>query len=145
MTKYLDSITKILSIALIPIAIAVSPAVFNWASKDRKVDSIIINNAFTILAASPSNKEAAEFKDWARKIIENYSGEKFTDEEKVALEKKGLPLPTISLDSLGVLGKPCPALKFEAGQIMPQVIEVTKEYAICRNKVEALLEILTTP
>ena len=53
MAKQLDSLIKILSVALIPIAIAVSPAVFNWASKDRKVDSIIINNAFTILAASP--------------------------------------------------------------------------------------------
>lgn len=145
MAKQLDSLIKILSVALIPIAIAVSPAVFNWASKDRKVDSIIINNAFTILAASPNNKEAAEFKEWARKIVEKYSNEKFSEKEKIALKSSGLPIAPVSLEALGILGEPCPVFKFEAGKVMPQVADIAVEYALCSSKVEALLEIFATP
>lgn len=100
-------LNNILLIALIPIAVAVSPAIFDWASNDRNVDSIIIKSAFTILSSSTENEEGKNIRNWAIKIVEKYSGEDFSEAEKQYLKTFSLPNPIILADIPLSLTTPC--------------------------------------
>ena len=49
---------------------------------------------------------------------------------------------TVLIELPEKLKEPCPKVKFVAGQLMPQVIKLRKDYIVCKAKLKAVVELL---
>lgn len=68
----LERNAKIFALVVIPLAVAIGPAAFNWTSKNEELSLEYMKLAVRILQ-TPQSEEQEHLREWATKIIEEYT------------------------------------------------------------------------
>lgn len=96
--KLFEASWKPIAAIAVPIAVAVSPAIYKYYTFDRGVDGIIAEQALQILRSSPDFDENSEVsdaekgvRDWAISVIERYSQTEFPEDARELLRQTATP------------------------------------------------------
>jgi protein-disulfide isomerase-like protein with CxxC motif len=71
-----------LSVAGIAFAGSVISALYAYANRNRELDIELVKIGVSILRADPKETQTQGAREWAIKIVENYSGQPFSKEAK---------------------------------------------------------------
>ena len=115
-----------LSVAAIAFAGSVISALYAYANRNRELDIELVKIGVSILRADPKETQTQGAREWAIKIVENYSGQKFSDDAKNELLKNKL-----SFTSAGPEARSFP-LPGQEGRISCQLNAKTGQYDNCR-------------
>lgn len=97
--KVFEASWKPIAAIAVPVAVAVSPAIYKYYTFDRGVDGIIAEQALQILRNDPDlddNDEISDaergVRDWAISVIERYSQEEFPKDARELLQESASPI-----------------------------------------------------
>ncbi|WP_209079037.1 N-acetylmuramoyl-L-alanine amidase [Shimia sp. R9_3] len=97
--KLFEASWKPIAAIAVPIAVAVSPAIYKYYTFDRGVDGIIAEQALQILRSDPDFDENSEIsdaekgvRDWAISVIERYSQTEFPEDARKLLREVATPV-----------------------------------------------------
>lgn len=97
--KVFEASWKPIAAIAVPVAVAVSPAIYKYYTFDRGVDGIIAEQALQILRSDPDiddNDQISDaergVRDWAISVIERYSQEDFPEAARELLQKSASPI-----------------------------------------------------
>ncbi|MGO7274674.1 hypothetical protein ACCT18_05135 [Rhizobium ruizarguesonis] len=102
---FFEASWKPLAAVAVPIAVALSPAMYKYYTFDRGVDSIIAQQALQILQKDPRLDGAGSIteadkgaRDWAISVIERYSQVSFSATTKTQLRESASPISQTAIN-----------------------------------------------
>jgi hypothetical protein len=122
------SATELTSVVVAILAFlgAIVSAFYTYSNRNRELDIKFVEIGLSVLRADPKETQTNGARGWAIKIIENYSGEKFSEEAKKELLTG--PIKTVAPPG-GAITIPTP----DGGFLNCSLNPATGLYDICRS------------
>lgn len=93
--EVIEASWKPIAAILVPLAVAVAPAVSNFFTSDRGVDAIVAKEAISIVQKPIENENDTYVRDWALSVIEKLSQTQFSKEARDFLRNQPGPIAPI--------------------------------------------------